>query len=148
MTGVFYRRIATASTIGRLAPAYAALGVLKHVMPLRRLAPRAWKQQQGPRDPEAERRVIGAVARLRSWFGADEDCLQASLLLYRELSGLGADPTLVLGFRRLNDHIQGHAWVLVDGRIIPDEPDVLFFEPTLHFGRRGAVVSERASHAR
>jgi hypothetical protein len=89
--------------------------------------------------------VIAAVARLRHWFGAQEDCLQSSLLLYRELSALGADPRLAVGFRRLENRVEGHAWVFVDGRAIPGETYDQPFAPALHFGRGGVLVSEPES---
>ena len=85
------------------------------------------------------------MARLRHWFGAEEDCLQSSLILYRELSALGADPKLAVGFRRLDDRVEGHAWVFVDGRVIPGEIYQQPFAPALHFGRGGVVVSESES---
>lgn len=143
--GQFYRRLRTAPTIGRLAPAYATFGLLKHVVPLPRLARWAWKPHRGSRDSDAERRVIVAVARLRRWFGADRDCVQSSLVLYRELSGLGADPLLAVGFRRRDNRVEGHAWVFVDGRAIPEQPQTHPFEPTLHFGQGGVVVSRLES---
>ena len=141
MNDPFYRRLRTVPTIGRLAPAYAAFAVLKHVVPLPTLARWAWQRQRRPRDPSVERRVISAVSRLRHWFGAQEDCLQSSLLLYRELSALGADPQLAVGFRRLENRVEGHAWVFVDGRAIPNESYLEPFVPALHFGRKGAVVN-------
>lgn len=139
------RRLRAAPTIGRLAPAYATLGLLKHIVPLSRLARWAWTRQRVPRDADAERRVILAVARLRRWFGADRDCLQSSLLLYRELSRLGADPRLAIGFRRLDDRVEGHAWVFVDGRAVLGEPQMHCFEPAIQFGPGGAPVAAAAN---
>lgn len=145
MTNRLYRRLRTAPTIGRLAPAYATFAVLKHVVPLPTLARWAWQPQRRQRDQDAERRVIAAIARLRHWFGAQQDCLQSSLLLYRELSALGADPRLSVGFRRLDDRVEGHAWVFVDGRAIPGETYHQPFAPALHFGRGGVLVSDPES---
>jgi hypothetical protein len=63
------------------------------------------------------------------------------LLLYRVLSRAGADPTLVVGFQRVNDRILGHAWVRVDGRtLIEPEPDLVRFSPAFGFGARGALL--------
>lgn len=142
MTHNFYRRLRTAPTISRLLPAYATFGVLKHVVPLHQLARWAWNERHRKRDQNAERRVIVAIARLRRWFGRDNDCLQSSLLLYHELSRLGADPTLAVGFRRQNHRVEGHAWVFVDGCAVPDQSDELPFEPTLHFGRGGVLITD------
>jgi hypothetical protein len=145
VTTRFYRRLRTAPTIGRLAPAYASFAVLKHLVSLPTLARWAWKRQRGPRDPNAERRVMTAVAQLRTWFGAREDCLQASLVLYRELSALGADPKLAVGFRRHDDRVEGHAWVFVDGRTIPGESYARPFTPAFRFGRGGVLLGESES---
>lgn len=145
MTTRFYRRLRTAPTIGRLAPAYASFAVLKHIVSLPTLARWAWKPQRGPRDPNAERRVITAVAQLRHWFGAQEDCLQSSLVLYRELSALGADPKLTVGFRRHDDRVEGHAWVFVDGRVILGESYAQPFAPAFRFGRGGVLLGESES---
>jgi hypothetical protein len=137
------RHLRTAPTIGRLAPTYATLGILKHVVSLQQLAKWAWRDARVRRDADAERRIMVAVARLRRWFGRDHDCLQSSLLLYRELSRLGANPTLKVGFRRENDRLEGHAWVLLDGRAIPGESSEHTFISALHFGRGGMLVSDR-----
>ena len=142
MTTRFFRRLRTAPTIGRLAPAYASFAVLKHIVSLPTLARWAWKHQRRPRDPHAERRVITAVAHLRHWFGAQEGCLQSSLVLYRELSALGADPKLAVGFRRNDDRVEGHAWVFVDGRVIPGELYAQPFVPAFQFGRGGVLHGE------
>jgi len=136
------RRLRTGGTIGRLLPMYATYAVLKRVVPLPRLAKRAWQDPRRPRDRAAERHVIAAVGRLRHWIGRDADCLQSSLVLYRELSRLGADPVLAVGFRRHVNRLEGHAWVSVDGRPLlegtPDDP----FSAALHFGHGGALMAD------
>jgi hypothetical protein len=135
------RRLRTGRTIGRLLPIYATYAVLKRVVPLPRLAKRAWQQPRQPRDRVAERHVIAAVTRLRQWVGRDADCLQSSLLLYRELSRLGADPVLAVGFRRQVNRLEGHAWVSIDGRVLleaaPEDP----FTAALHFGHGGTLMA-------
>ena len=147
MTTRLLRRLRTGPTIGRLLPVYAAYGVLKRLVPLERLARWAWKSGRPSRDPSAERRVVVAVARLRQWFGRDADCLQSSLLLYRELSRLGAEPVMAVGFRRHPGGVEGHAWVSVDGHPVfndsPDQP----FTAALHFGRGGALLQEEGARA-
>jgi Transglutaminase-like superfamily len=71
----------------------------------------------------------------------DRDCLQRSLLLYRVLSRAGADPTLVVGFQRLDSRIMGHTWVLIDGHaVIESDADLIRFSPALRFGPRGALL--------
>ena len=142
-SSTLYRRLKLAPSAGRLVPAYAALGILKHVVPLPVLARWAWSGRSIDRDPAAERQVILTVCRLRSWLGRDRDCLQSSLLLYRELSRLGANPTLEVGFRRHADRTEGHAWVEVDQRIVLDGPPDKPFVTTMRFGPAGALLPRR-----
>jgi hypothetical protein len=138
------RRLKAAPGVARLLPAYLVLTILKHVIPLNRLVRWVWKEPLVGRDGDAERHVLTSVTRLRTWLCKGDDCLQGSLLLYRELSLLGADPTLAVGFRRYRDRLEGHAWVLVDGRAVPDESHEVEFEPAFQFGRGGVLVSQRA----
>ena len=57
----------------------------------------------GPRDHKVERRLAASVLRLSQLLSlSDRDCLQRSLLLYRLLSRAGANPILVIGFRRMH----------------------------------------------
>jgi transglutaminase superfamily protein len=128
----------------RIVPAYVLLGLLKHLVPLRSLAKWTWCEKAGPRDPVAERRLTANVLRLSKLLRiADRDCLQRSLLLYRLLSAVGADPELVVGFREQDGKIIGHAWVLVDDvSIVEPESDLVRFAPVLRFGARGALLSQ------
>jgi hypothetical protein len=128
----------------RIVPAYLLLGILKHLVPLRSLAKWTWCEAAGPRDRLAERRLAANVLRLSKLLRiADRDCLQRSLLLYRLLSAVGADPELVVGFREQDAKIIGHAWVLVDDvSIVEPESDLARFSPVLRFGARGALVSQ------
>jgi hypothetical protein len=128
----------------RIVPAYVLLGLLKHLVPLRSLAKWTWCEKAGPRDPVAERRLTANVLRLSKLLRiADRDCLQRSLLLYRLLSAVGADPELVVGFREQDGKIIGHAWVLVDDvSIVEPESDLVRFAPVLRFGARGVLLQE------
>jgi hypothetical protein len=74
----------------------------------------------------------------------DRDCLQRSLLLYRVLSRAGAAPTLVIGFRRINGGILGHAWVVVDNQPVIEEAELLQYSPAFGFGARGAFFPPEA----
>jgi len=95
----------------RIVPAYVLLGLLKHLVPLRSLAKWTWCETTVPRDRLAERRIAANVLRLSNLLRiADRDCLQRSLLLYRLLSAVGADPELVVGFHEKDGKIVGHAW--------------------------------------
>jgi hypothetical protein len=137
-------RLKTGLIVGRLLPAYLLLGLLKHVIPLRWLARWVWCPPVGPRDRNTEWRLAASVLRLSQLAGLpDRDCLQRSLLLYRVLSRVGAEPKLVVGFERMNGQILGHAWVIVDGHtVIEPETDLLRFSPAFGFGMRGALLSE------
>src|SRR5215467_217586 len=128
----------------RIVPAYVLLGLLKHLVPLRSLVKWTWCETTGPRDRLVERRLAANVLRLSKLLRiADRDCLQRSLLLYRLLSAVGADPELVVGFREQDGKIIGHAWVLVDGRsLVEPESDNVRFSPVLRFGARGALLSQ------
>jgi Transglutaminase-like superfamily len=128
----------------RIVPAYVLLGLLKHLVPLRWLAKWTWCEKAGPRDPVAERRLTANVLRLSKLLRiADRDCLQRSLLLYRLLSAVGADPELVVGLREQDGKIIGHAWVLVDDvSLVEPESDLARFSPVLRFGARGALLSQ------
>ena len=142
MTGLVLKRLKNGLVAARLVPAYVLLGVLKHVVPLRWLARWAWCPPDRPRDRETERRLAASVFRLSRLTGLlDRDCLQRSFLLYRMLSRAGADPTIVVGFQRMNGRILGHAWVVVDGHpVIEPEVNLLRFSPTLAFGFQGAPL--------
>jgi hypothetical protein len=128
----------------RIVPAYVLFGLLKHLVPLRSLAKWTWCERAGPRDPVVERRLTANVLRLSKLLRiGDRDCLQRSLLLYRLLSAAGADPELVVGFRKQDGKIIGHAWVLVDGAsIVGPQSDLVRFSPVFRFGARGALLSQ------
>jgi hypothetical protein len=146
------RRLNTGLVMVRLLLAYITLATLKHLVPLNWLVRWAWRPPAGPRDRDAERRLAASVLRLSQLMGwADRDCLQRSLLLYRVLSQVGADPTLVVAFQRTNGRIRGHAWVSVDGHtVVEPEAQLLEFSPALRFGLRGELLPDpsNASSAR
>ncbi len=135
-------RFKTGLIVLRLLPIYVLLGLIKHLVPLHWLARWAWCRPAGPRNREVELRLATSVLRLSQLAGLpDHDCLQRSLLLYRVLSRAGAEPTLVVGFNRINDQVLGHAWVVVDGHaVIEAETDLLRFTPTFSFGSRGTLL--------
>jgi hypothetical protein len=138
------RRLKTGLIMARLLIAYIVLALLKHLVPLTWLVRRVWCPPVGPRDYEAEWRLTSIVLRLSRLTGLpDRDCLQRSLLLYRVLSHVGAQPTLVIGFQSTNGQIRGHAWVTVDGRsIVEPEAELVGFSPALRFGWRGELVPD------
>jgi len=118
------------------------LGLIKHVVPVHRLARWMWRSPSAPRDLDSETRHISALIKLSQIAGVtDRDCVQRSLLLYRVLSHSGADPTLVIGFRRAGGKILGHAWVMVAGRtVVQPEGEALGYSPAFAFGRQGQLL--------
>jgi hypothetical protein len=132
-----------------LAPSYLAFGVLKHAVSLPRLATWVWHDGHAGDLDTRVLRVVRAVVRLsRRLPLGDRDCLQRSLVLYRELSRAGAAPTLVLGFEKGNDGVKGHAWVDIVGggrSVLPE--DVSSFVTTVRFGA-GCRLSTDAAPAR
>lgn len=127
--------------VAGLVPSYVVFAVLKHLIPLPRLASWAWHDPRRDRSGEGARRIVDAVVRLsRRVPLADTDCLQRSLVLYRELSRAGAEPILVLGFAKEAAGVRGHAWVEIgEGgtSVIPE--DVSSFVRTMSFGPRGRL---------
>jgi hypothetical protein len=136
-----FRKVRTAFAVGRLLPAYLALGALKHVFPVQTLARWVWRPPTRVPDQEAIRMAVARVWRTRGLVRmGDRDCLQRSLLLYRELSRLGADPTLMIGFRQAAQRVQGHAWVVAQEEVVAEPAEIAQFVPAFSFGRRGQLV--------
>lgn len=127
----------------RMAAWSIALPALKHVVPLRTLVKLAWAGSKTRRTRVRERRIVrlsGALPRLRLPH-RHANCLERSLLAYRFLAEANADPTLVVGVARAESGVQGHAWVLVDGRPVhEDEASLRSFVPLIEFGREGRAT--------
>jgi hypothetical protein len=118
----------------------AALSVLKHFVPVSSLAKLMWKDA---REKKCEPTREALIVSLAGWLSNGTNvtnrgaCLQRSLLAYRYLSALGADPHLVVAFAKCNGTVVGHAWVEVDGRAVGEPADpTLVFKPTAVFGVR------------
>lgn len=140
MDPIWLRRAVMAPTAARLWITYFLLTVLKRCVPLPTLARWVWVDGHRPRDLRSEQRAAGIIQALRRRLRSNEDCLQTSLLLYRELSRLGAKPTLAVGFRRAGERLEGHAWVSVGGHPLDDRNGTDGFIPAFYFGRHGAIV--------
>jgi Transglutaminase-like superfamily len=118
------------------------LPLLKHVVALPRLAALMWRKSAGaPSNEDVERvvRLSAAVARVRPLPGAN-NCLDRSLIAYRYLSALNADPRLVVAVRTADPKGFGHVWVTVNGTPVLQE-DLSMFTPVLELGRRGRPIS-------
>jgi hypothetical protein len=140
----FLPRPRSVVTIARLAPFYMAAGVLKAFVDLPTLARWAWREPRESRDAWREKHVVACVARLsRLTPFPDTNCLQRSLLLFRELSAGGADPRLVVGFRKNGARVQGHAWIEVRGKRLGEPPPgTAGFMDAVAFGRRGVRLND------
>lgn len=150
MTGANVRRALAAVRapggawlIARMLGWALVLPLLKFALPLRTLAGVMWLQSsRDHRTPDLEDRVaeLAALAHRGAWLGMRENCLERSLLLYRYLSRVNAQPELVVGTRADGGPIFGHVWVSVDGRPVRERPGVVHeFEPITVFGSGGAV---------
>ena len=144
----FAHRLTGLATVLRLAPVYVALGLAKHVVRVDRLARWAWRPPRStPPSRLEQQRIVSLVLRLGRATGQPErDCLERSLLLYRELSRAGADPRLVMGFRRDGARLAGHAWVERDGRPVTTESiGAEGFDATWTFGPGGRLLEPDSS---
>jgi hypothetical protein len=103
------------------------LPVLKYVVPLPLLARLMWSRARRERRPERERMVRLLARRIYKVRPSRhrDNCLERSLLNYRFLSMEGADPHLVVGVRKSERGVVGHAWVLVEGRPLYEAPSRL-----------------------
>jgi hypothetical protein len=131
-----------------------ALPVLKRSLPLPALARLMWARPRASRrDTERERRVSALARRLyrSGMVTRDDNCLERSLLIYRFLARLNANPQLVAGVRKGEAGVLGHVWVTVDGEPVGESSDSLGgFSPVIAFGAGGVpqrrVIASELSH--
>ena len=87
-----------------------------------------WEGEGSPeRRPERQLRIAELTTVV---FRSDHrerpgNCLDRSLVLYRYLSGSGAQPELLIGIRRDEGPLKGHAWVTVGGSPVEEPPEPL-----------------------
>ena len=132
-------RTRTALPLFRIGFNYALFSVLKHIVPVTSLVRWAWLPGR-PASLPASDLAVSAVRWIqrRAARGTPTDCLQAALVLYRELSRAGTDPHLVMGFARDAAGLVGHAWVEVGGSPVAETvDDVSRFTRTATFGTHG-----------
>jgi hypothetical protein len=130
-------------TIARLAPVYVRLLRRQRTVPLAVLALACWRSCRTPAEASETRRVIACVVRLTQLLGTTErHCVARSLLLYRELSRLGASPCLCVGLRKRAAAVEGHAWVELDGVPVAERnTGDARFEATCRFGKGGHAMA-------
>ena len=103
--------------------------------------------REGPRDPCRERQIAvfadwaSRIVRPRT----RGSCLERSLVSYRYLVRARADPRLMIGFRRDESGVLGHAWVVVDGQPLSDSPATLAeYQVAMSFDARGRALADPA----
>lgn len=134
-------KVQRAISLFRLMMWLMALGVLKRVVSLPTLAQWVWREPRRLARRHAAD-IASTVLRAGALAGTpDADCLQRSLVLYRELSAEGLGPVLSVGFASGAAGLKGHAWVTVEGRIVGEAGfDPRAFETVARFGDRGLVL--------
>jgi hypothetical protein len=127
----------------------AFVRLAKYAVPLRTLVQIVSPTPHpGTRDPRREQRI----ALFADWASrivrptTRGNCLERSLVAYRYLVRAHADPRLVIGFRRGDDGVLGHAWVLVDGQPLGDSPAaVAEYHVAMSFDAGGRALTDPAS---
>ena len=118
-----------------------ALPLLKYVVPLPLLARLMWSRRRGEPPPGREERVAAIAKRISKArpLPHRDNCLEKSLLIYRFLSRLNADPQLVAGVRKGDKGVIGHVWVTVGGEPVGESRAALAqYAPVAVFGAGGA----------
>ena len=136
----FGGRAITASLLIRMGAWSLILLVIKHLVPLPTLVRLMSRPGSSQRSYENERRIVGSASRVYR-HRRPGSCLERSLLAYRYLSNANADPTLVIGVRREESEVIGHAWLLVDGSPLYESSAYLeSFLPVLEFAPDGYAI--------
>jgi Transglutaminase-like superfamily len=129
----------------RMAFWAAGAPLLKRLLPLPRLVRLfASSREPGARDRGREQRVIAGVVRLyrSGLIRQGDNCLERSLVTYRYLGAVHADPELVVGMSRLEKGA-GHVWVTVDGNPVHDTAETLDgMERVVAFAADGARIED------
>ena len=122
------------------------LPILKHVVPVRRLAAvMHLAPRSDPRNFPREDRIVTFArwgARLIRWKSGG-NCLERGLIAYRYLCQAGAKPTLVVGLGGSGKTaIVGHAWVLVDGHPAGESrASIALYTPVFAFDHHGTLLA-------
>lgn len=127
------------------------LPVLKRVLPLPRLVRLMHRPPRlAARDPARESEVVALLDRLYRYGRVPRrhNCLERSLIMYRYLSELAAEPALNIALARDRSSLTGHAWVVVDDHPVAERQHVIEqLEPWVVFGPTGTVTASSATVA-
>ena len=117
--------------------------LLKRLLPLKALTRLMWSEGRAGRSRAREREIVRlsfVLARLRPP-SFRSNCLERSLLAYRFLAQVNADPHLVIAVSGSDRGLVGHAWVTLDDRPVHDSPaEIGEFVPIGEFGARGLLL--------
>jgi hypothetical protein len=121
---------------------------LKHIVPLRTLVHLLHRSPGRLADATKVRREVESFLRQSGPLPRrpPANCLERSLGAYRLLCRAGASPALVVGMRRgSRTGVDGHVWVVVDGRpLAEDETFLAAFGRVLAFDASGRQMSGAA----
>ena len=127
----------------RMASWSLLLPVLKRLLPIKTLARLMWSEGRRAQSPDREREIVwlsSVVARLRPP-SFESNCLERSLLAYRYLAQVNADPHLVIAVSPSENGLVGHAWVTIDNRPVHDSAAAIRpFVSIGEFGARGLLL--------
>lgn len=133
--------LATAWLLVRMGAWSLVLPVLKRLLPLPSLVRLMSGKGSGRRSDAREEQVVRSARRVYR-MRRPGSCLERSLLVYRYLSNANADPRLVIGVRREDSDVIGHAWVLVDGSPLYESSASLeLFSTVVEFAPDGSISS-------
>jgi hypothetical protein len=115
----------------------AVVRPLKHVVTLGTLVHLFHRRPRSAPQPEQVRQQLESLLRRKGRLltRAPANCLERSLGAYRLLCAAGAAPEIVVGIRRgAGGGVEGHVWVVVDGRpLAEDEAFLAGFARVLAF---------------
>ena len=134
-------RFATLSLLVRMGVWSLVLPVLKQLVPLPTLVRVMSRQARGARSAEVEMQIVRSARRVYR-LRRSGSCLERSLLAYRYLSDANADPRLVIGVRKADPDVIGHAWVLIDGApLFESSASLEPFSPVVEFASGGYAAT-------
>jgi Transglutaminase-like superfamily len=123
----------------------AVVRPLKHILPLRTLVHLLHRSPRRLPDARRVHRELESFLRQTGRLPprAPANCLERSLGAYRLLCRAGAAPAIVVGIRRgARTGVDGHVWVVVDGRpLAEDESFLAGFGRVLAFDADGRQLS-------
>jgi hypothetical protein len=135
-------RVATDfSLVAQLLAWRCVLPLVKHVVTTATLARLMWWPPAAPVNSRDRAQRVALVKELMATGGRlllSTNCLERSLVVYRLLSRVDADPHLVLGVRKTGGGVAGHAWVQLDGEAL-GERNAGDFDPIVAFGPDGVA---------